>query len=38
MEMEGGFAAWEKADLEMEREPMNRLKQATNRLFHRHSS
>jgi rhodanese-related sulfurtransferase len=37
MEMEGGFEAWEQADLEIEGEPLNRLKQATNRLFHRHS-
>jgi hypothetical protein len=28
MEMEGGFKAWQEQDLEIERTPVNRLKQA----------
>jgi len=35
MEMEGGFAAWKAADLDIEREPVNRLKRTTERLLHR---
>jgi rhodanese-related sulfurtransferase len=35
MEMEGGFAAWKAADLDIEREPINRLKRASERLMHR---
>ncbi len=35
MEMEGGFAAWRAADLDIEREPINRLKKAGERLLHR---
>lgn len=35
MEMEGGFAAWKAADLDIEREPINRLKRTTERLLHR---
>ena len=35
MEMEGGFAAWEAADLDIEREPVNRLKKVSDRLMHR---
>jgi rhodanese-related sulfurtransferase len=35
MEMEGGFAAWKAAELEVEREPINRLKRGGDRLLHR---
>jgi rhodanese-related sulfurtransferase len=35
MEMEGGFAAWKAADLDVEREPVNRLKRTSERLLHR---
>ncbi len=35
MEMEGGFAAWKAAELEIEREPVNRLKKVGERLLHR---
>ena len=35
MEMEGGFAAWKAAELDIEREPVNRLKRAGERLLHR---
>jgi hypothetical protein len=35
MEMEGGFAAWKAADLDIEREPINRLKRTSERLLHR---
>jgi rhodanese-related sulfurtransferase len=34
-EMEGGFAAWKAAELNIEREPVNRLKRAGDRLVHR---
>ena len=35
MEMEGGFAAWKAAELDIEREPVNRLKRSNGRLLHR---
>jgi rhodanese-related sulfurtransferase len=35
MEMEGGFAAWKAAELDVEREPINRLKRTGERLLHR---
>ncbi|PWU13143.1 MAG: rhodanese [Verrucomicrobia bacterium] len=35
MEMEGGFEGWKKADLDVEREDVNRLKRAADRLIHR---
>ena len=35
MELEGGFAAWKAAELDIEREPVNRLKRASERLLHR---
>jgi rhodanese-related sulfurtransferase len=35
MEMEGGFAAWKAAELDIEREPVNRLRRAGERLLHR---
>ena len=35
MELEGGFATWKEHDLDIEREPVNRLKRAGERLFHR---
>ena len=35
MEMEGGFAAWKAAELDVEREPINRLRRAGERLLHR---
>ncbi len=35
MEMEGGFAAWKAAELDIEREPINRLKRTGERLLHR---
>ena len=35
MEMEGGFAAWKAAELDIEREPVNRLKKVADRLVHR---
>lgn len=35
MEMEGGFAAWKAAELEIEREPVNRMRRAADRLIHR---
>lgn len=35
MEMEGGFATWKTADLDIEREPINRLKKTSERLLHR---
>jgi rhodanese-related sulfurtransferase len=35
MELEGGFAAWKDSDMDIEREPVNRLKKASERLFHR---
>jgi rhodanese-related sulfurtransferase len=35
MEMEGGFAAWKAAELDIEREPINRVKRAGERLLHR---
>ena len=35
MELEGGFAAWKDADLDVEREPINRLRRASDRLLHR---
>ena len=35
MEMEGGFAAWKAAELDVEREPINRLKRAGERVPHR---
>ena len=34
MELEGGFAAWKAAELEIEGESVNRLKQFGERLFH----
>ena len=34
MEMVGGFEAWKDAGLEVEREPLNRLKRTTSRLLH----
>jgi rhodanese-related sulfurtransferase len=37
MELEGGFATWKKLELEIEREPVNRLKRATGVLFHKHA-
>jgi len=35
VEMEGGFAAWKAADLDLEREPINRWKRTGERLLHR---
>ena len=35
MELEGGFAAWKAAELDIEREPVNRLKKVGERLLHR---
>src|ERR1039458_9331193 len=35
MEMESGFAAWKAAELDVEREPVNRLKRSNGRLLHR---
>jgi rhodanese-related sulfurtransferase len=35
MELEGGFAAWKAADLEIEREPVNRLRKNHERVLHR---
>ncbi len=35
MEMEGGFAAWKNADLDIEREAFNRLRRGGERLLHR---
>jgi len=35
MELEGGFAAWKAAELDIEREPINRLKKPSERLMHR---
>ncbi len=35
MEMDGGFDAWEANELDIEREPTNRLRRASERLFHR---
>jgi rhodanese-related sulfurtransferase len=35
MELEGGFAAWQAAELDIEREPINRLKRTGERLLHR---
>ena len=35
MELEGGFAAWKAAELDIEREPVNCLKRAGERLLHR---
>src|ERR1017187_2615307 len=35
MELEGGFAAWKAAELDIEREPVNRLKRSNGRLLHR---
>jgi rhodanese-related sulfurtransferase len=35
MELEGGFAAWKAVELDIEREPVNRLKRAGERLLHR---
>ena len=35
MELEGGFAGWKTAELDIEREPVNRLKRAGVRLLHR---
>ena len=36
MEMDGGFDAWKDADLDIEREAVNRLKKTANRFLHRH--
>jgi len=36
MEMDGGFEAWKDADLDVEREVINRLKKTTSRFLHRH--
>jgi rhodanese-related sulfurtransferase len=35
MELEGGFAAWNAADLDVERESFNRLRRTGERLMHR---
>jgi rhodanese-related sulfurtransferase len=35
MELEGGFAAWKAAELDIEREPLNRLKRGAERFTHR---
>jgi rhodanese-related sulfurtransferase len=35
MELEGGFTGWKAAELDVEREPINRLKRAGERLLHR---
>jgi rhodanese-related sulfurtransferase len=35
MELEGGFETWKEYDLDIEREDVNRLKKAGERLFHR---
>ena len=35
MELEGGFAAWKAGELDIEREPVNRLKRTGERLVHR---
>ena len=37
MEMDGGFAAWRDNDLEVEGEPVNRLKRVGERFLHRRS-
>ena len=34
LEMEGGFAAWEKHELSVEHEPLNRTKPSGERLYH----
>lgn len=34
-QMEGGFAAWKEAELEIEREPVNRFRRNSDRLLHR---
>src|ERR1043166_6277857 len=36
MEMDGGFDAWKDADLDIEREAVNRLKKTAHRFLHRH--
>ena len=35
MELEDGFAGWKAAELEIEREPVNRLNRLGGRLLHR---
>ncbi len=35
MELEGGFETWKEYDMDIEREPVNRLKKAGERLLHR---
>jgi rhodanese-related sulfurtransferase len=35
MEREGGFAAWKAAELDVEREPVNRLRRSGERFTHR---
>ena len=35
MELEGGFATWKAAELDIEREPVNRLRRTNERLLHR---
>ncbi|HWH70053.1 MAG TPA: rhodanese-like domain-containing protein, partial [Candidatus Sulfotelmatobacter sp.] len=35
MEMEGGFKAWEAHELQIEHEPINRLRKVSDRFFHR---
>lgn len=35
MELEGGFAGWKSAELDIEREPVNRLKRVGERMLHR---
>ncbi len=35
IELEGGFKTWKETDQDIEREPINRLKKAGDRLFHR---
>ncbi len=38
MELEGGFDGWKKADFEIEREHVNRLKRVTGLVMHHHRS
>jgi rhodanese-related sulfurtransferase len=35
MELEGGFAAWKNADMDIEGEPINRLKRVGEKILHR---
>jgi rhodanese-related sulfurtransferase len=35
MELDGGFATWKKSDMDIEHEPVNRLKRVGERILHR---